>query len=215
MNNTRRELKVSTIPLTKNPASVTQQQQLRQSIKNTTGIPGIAHVANQADINELTALLIDPKVSTPIYTLPPIISLQTITEFVVDHLSEREQGQGLLMISTDNSGIASAYYDIQFWPQWNACELGGAMRPDMQNSGQGSRGAATVFDWLFDIIGIDLICETAGLDNIRTSRLLESIGFKFKGEISSSLANGKQRPSNYWELSKSDWHLLVHNKNNQ
>lgn len=74
--------------------------------------------------------------------------------------------------------------------------------------------AAKVFNWLFDTVGVDLICETAALDNIRTARLLESIGFKFMGEINSQLANGEQRPSLYWELSKADWHQQQSNRSN-
>ena len=80
------------------------------------------------------------------------------------------------MISTDEDGRASAYQDITIWPQWAACELGGAIRRDRQNTGHGSSGATIAFRWLFEVIGIDLICETAALDNVRTARLLERIG---------------------------------------
>lgn len=109
------------------------------------------------------------------------------------------------MISTDEDGRASAYHDIKIWPQWAACELSGAIRRDRQNTGHGSSGATIAFRWLFEVIGIDLICETAALDNVRTARLLEKIGFIFRGKINSKLSGGGLRPSLYWELERENW----------
>ncbi|MCG8432600.1 MAG: GNAT family N-acetyltransferase, partial [Gammaproteobacteria bacterium] len=105
-------------------------------------------------------------------------------------------------------GSVSSYHDFKFWPQWAACELGGAIRQDRQNKGQGGTGAAMAFSWLFDVIGVDLICETAALDNLRTARLLERIGFIYKGEIESRLPGGGVRPSRYWELEIGHWQSL-------
>jgi len=113
------------------------------------------------------------------------------------------------MISVDDRGEAHGYHDFQFWPQWSACELGGAIRADRQSAGQGSTGAMAAFNWLFEVIGVDLICETAALDNVRTARLLERIGFSYKGEIESKLPGGGLRPSRYWELGKADWREFV------
>ena len=64
------------------------------------------------------------------------------------------------------------------------------------------------FDWLFEIIGVDLICETAALDNIRTARLLERLGFVEKGVIESELVGGETRPSRYWEMSNTAWQTI-------
>ena len=105
----------------------------------------------------------------------------------------------------DENGVVNAYHDIQVWPQWSACELGGAIRRDLQSSGKGGMDATVAFNWLFEVIGVDLICETAALDNVRTARLLGRIGFTYKGEIKSKTPGGGFRPSKYWELGIADW----------
>ncbi|SEA31755.1 GNAT family N-acetyltransferase [Microbulbifer marinus] len=194
------------IPLTRVIASKEKQLQIRNSVSNAVNIPGVAHIASEKDVDALTSLLDNPEISKPIYTLPQQINRNTISAFINKHIEDRALGEGLLMVSTDESGVASAYYDIQFWPQWAACELGGAIRGDRQGAGQGSDGAIAAFSWLFETIGVDLICETAALDNTRTAHLLERIGFTYMGEIESQLADGGVRPSHYWELSKANWY---------
>ncbi|GAB1255504.1 hypothetical protein NBRC116494_00060 [Aurantivibrio plasticivorans] len=157
------------------------------------------------DAKAFTTFLLDPRVSAPIYTLPTDINVDTVAKFIARHLDERTQGDGLLMIDINDSGKVVGYHDIQFWPEWSACELGGAISPEEQSSGKGGSGALATFNWLFDVVGVDLICETAALDNIRTAKLLERIGFKYMGEIESTLPGGGTRPSRYWELSRTDW----------
>jgi RimJ/RimL family protein N-acetyltransferase len=193
------------IPLTRNTASKEKESQIRNAVRNAENIPELACLARENDVDALTFLLEDPLISTPIYTLPDQINRNTVANFIERHLLERERGEGLLMISTDEDGGASAYHDIKIWPQWAACELGGAIRRDRQNTGHGSSGATIAFRWLFEVIGIDLICETAALDNVRTARLLEGIGFTFRGEISSKLSGGGLRPSLCWELERKNW----------
>jgi RimJ/RimL family protein N-acetyltransferase len=198
------------LPLTRIAASKEREACIREAVSKAENLAGIAHVARQDDVDALTALLADPQISEPIYTLPEQINQNTVAGFIEQHLAERERGEGLLMVSIDESGVASAYHDIQIWPQWAACELGGAIHRDRQNSGQGGSGAMLTFGWLFEVIGVDLICETAALDNARTARLLERIGFTYKGEIESKLPGGGLRPSRYWELERTDWssHLI-------
>lgn len=193
------------LPLTRIAANAEKQASIRDAVSKTGTVAGIAHVAREKDIAALTELLEDPQISGPIYTLPGQISHDTVAAFVDRHLEERERGEGLLLVSVDDRGLACAYHDIQIWPQWAACELGGAIRSDQQSTGQGGAGAAAVFGWLFQVIGVDLICETAALDNVRTARLLERLGFTYKAEIESKLSDGGTRPSRYWELAKTDW----------
>ncbi len=193
------------LPLTRIAASQERQLRIRNAVSQAESLADIARVAREEDVDALTALLEDPQISQPIYTLPKQINHHTVTDFIDRHLAERERGEGLLMVSIDENGVASAYHDIQVWPHWAACELGGAIRRDRQNTGQGGAGAAAAFGWLFEVIGVDLICETSALDNVRTARLLERIGFADKGEIESELSGGGLRPSRYWELNKADW----------
>lgn len=196
---------MSSIPLTRIAAGREKVQRILDGVSNAQNLSGLARLAGPADVDILTELLSDANISQAIYTLPAEINRDTVAAFIDQHLQERERGLGLLMISVGENGRATAYHDIQFWPQWAACELGGGMRTDNQNSGQGGAGALTAFTWLFDVIGVDLICETAALENVRTARLLERIGFKSMGEIESQLPGGGTRPSKYWELSKDDW----------
>ena len=194
------------LPLTRKWATEEKQAAIRKAVSAATEIPAIAQLATLDHVDILTALLLDPAISEPIYTLPKPITQKAVTAFIKQHLNERAEGVGLLMISVDDSDAAAAYHDIQFWPQWSACELGGAIRSDRQGAGSGGGGAAAAFGWLFDVIGIDLICETAALDNHRTARLLERLGFVFHGQIESELPDGGIRPSNYWEMTRADWH---------
>jgi len=193
------------LPLTRLAAHEGKQAQIRAAVRRAEDIAGVARIARTEDAEALTVLLADPRVSAPIYTLPKKINRDTVAAFIDRHLAERERGDGLLLVSFDEGGAASAYHDIQVWPEWAACELGGAIRPDQQNAGRGSASAAMVFGWLFGVIGVDLICETAALDNVRTAHLLERIGFAYKGEIESKLPGGSVRPSRCWELTKADW----------
>ena len=195
----------SAIPLTKNLISQERQQAIRDAVKACSGIPQLARVVTDKDVQRLTELFSDPSLSAAIYTLPTTISHETVEAFISKHQAEQQLGEGLLMVNVDDNGRAAGYYDVQVWPQWAACELGGAIRGDRQNSGQGGAGAVTTFNWLFDYLGVDLICETAALDNVRTARLLERIGFKYQGEIESVLPEGGTRPSRYWEMTKQDW----------
>ena len=196
--------KMAGIPITRTAATPEKQAAIEKAISSASEIPGLARIATPSDADALTELLLDPEISAPIYTLPKPINRQTVARFIAQHQEERAEGRGLLFISVDENNSATAYHDIQFWPQWAACELGGAVRNDRQGSGAGG-GAAKAFGWLFDAIGVDLICETAALDNHRTARLLERLGFVFKGEIESTLPGGGARPSKCWEMKKEVW----------
>jgi len=205
---------MTAIPLTRILASEEKQDQIRRAVQRASEIPGLARLAQRDDAQIFTDLLSDPKISEPIYTLPPEITLNSIDHFIAEHLAERERGEGLLMIGVDEQGEVDAYHDVKIWPQWSACELGGAIRRNRQNSGQGGAGALTAFNWLFEELGVDLICETASLENIRTAKLLERIGFTYRGEIESPLPDGTTRPSKCWELTKVEWHSIRSAMNN-
>ncbi len=193
------------IPLTRRPVSAERSDAIRNAVRGAEEMPYGAHIATQADTDAFTALLIDPQISDPIYSLPKPISRDAVSGFIDRHLQERARGEGLLMVMDDGEEAAAGYYDIQFWPEWAACELGGAIRTNRQGAHTGMDGAASAFDWLFDEIGVDLICETAARDNVRTAKLLEHIGFRYMGEIESELPGGGVRPSHYWEMTKADW----------
>ncbi len=137
--------------------------------------------------------------------MPKPPTLAAARDFIEAHIDERARGEGLLIFDFDETGAVAGYHDIKVWPEWSAAELGGAIRPDRQGEGAGTSGAARAFDWLFTVIGVDLICETAALDNIRTRKLLLHLGFRLIGEIGSELPGGGVRPSLYFEITGAQW----------
>ncbi len=192
------------IPFTRRQASAEHAEAIRNAVRTTETMPCGARIATQADTDALTALLIDPQISDPIYSLPKPITRDAVSAFIDRHLQERARGEGLLMFLDDGEKTAAGYCDIQFWPEWAACELGGAVRTNRQGAHTGFDGAVAAFGWLFDEIGVDLICETAARNNIRTAKLLEHIGFRYLGEIESETPGGGVRASHYWEMTRAD-----------
>lgn len=194
------------IPLTRTDATPQKAEAIREAVRRISfPADGRRRLAAITDAPAFFTLIADPRVSDPIYTLPKPPTLEAARAFIASHVEERARGDGLLILEFDDAGGVAAYHDIQIWPEWSAAELGGAIRPDRQSAGKGGEGAAAAFAFLFDVIGVDLICETAALDNIRTRRLLERIGFRFLGEIESELPGGGVRPSLYFEMTRADW----------
>jgi RimJ/RimL family protein N-acetyltransferase len=197
---------VTQLPLTRNPAPPAKAEAIRAAVRATEfNADGRRRIANAEDAQAFFDLIADPRVSDPIYTLPKPPSLDAARTFINRHVTDKVCGEGLLIFDFDETGALAGYHDIQVWPEWAACELGGAIRPDRQGGGTGSAGAAAAFDWLFDVIGVDLICETAALDNIRTRKLLDRLGFRCIGEIESRLPGGGVRPSQYFEMTREEW----------
>lgn len=197
---------MAAIPLTRHAASAEKAAAIRAAVRAVALAPdGRRTVATVADAARFFELIRDPSVSAPIYTLPKPVTLASARAFIERHVEEHARGEGLLILDLDEAGAVAGYHDIQFWPDWSAAELGGAIRPDRQNAGHGGAGASAAFEWLFGVIGVDLVCETAALDNIRTHRLLDRIGFRRLREIDSDLPGGGVRRSLYFEMTRAEW----------
>lgn len=199
---------VSTIPLSRVPVPSDHQARIREAVRSVETIGtsiGESRLAHLSDAEPLAEFLRNPAVHAPIYSLPRVITPETIAEFIAAHIEERAQGVGLLFVRTDASGEIVGYSDFQIWPEWAAGELGGALHPSLQNQGRGAAGAASSFDWMFQALHLELICATAALDNIRTAKLLNALGFHRMGEIDSVREDGSMRRSKVWELSKQEW----------
>ncbi|VAV87946.1 hypothetical protein MNBD_ALPHA04-217 [hydrothermal vent metagenome] len=185
-----------------------RQDAIRRAVCAATEIVTEAEQSRLATVEDAEifhAFLSDPEISAPIYTLPRPLTVGAIREFIVDHHAQREAGEGLLFLNFDESGAISGYIDIVIWPQWAAGELGGAVGKARQGKRRGIKGARLGFDWLFDVLGLDLICETAALDNVRTAKLLDGLGFRRMGEVTSQRDDGTTRPSLVWEVTRSEW----------
>ena len=75
------------------------------------------------------------------------------------------------------AGEVAGYSRITVWPDRSAAELAGAMRADLQGRGQGGPGMAHSFGWIFETLGVRLMCLTAALDNIRVQKGIDGAGF--------------------------------------
>jgi RimJ/RimL family protein N-acetyltransferase len=150
-------------------------------------------------------LFSDERVSGPIYDLPRPFSTDSVTRWVAEHQARRLAGEGLLFVTLDEHGKVAGYSDITVWPERASAELAGAIRADLQNLGQGGRGMAKSFDWIFETLGVRLMCLTAALDNVRSQKGIDAAGFRRMGERTVTRPDGTTRASVYWEMTKDEW----------
>lgn len=197
----------SAIPITRNPASAETEAAIRAAVRAATAMATDnerSRLATPDDANLFHAFLSDPAIHAPIYTLPRPLTPDSVRRFIERHLEERERGEGLLFLNFSDGGIGG-YTDLAIWPHWAAGEMGGAVHPDRQGRRRGILGAERGFTWMFEALGLDLICETAAPDNVRTARLLDHLGFRRMGEVTSHRDDGTSRPSLVWEVTRAEW----------
>ena len=147
----------------------------------------------------------DPAVSDPIYSLPRPLTLTSITKWLEECVSAHDRGECLLVLTIDEQGTVLGYSKMSVWPDTSSAELGGAMRASLQNSGSGGAGAAHTIGWMFENLGVRLICLTAALDNIRSTKLIDRMGFRRMGVREAIKPDGTTRTSHYWELTREGW----------
>jgi RimJ/RimL family protein N-acetyltransferase len=162
-----------------------------------------AHAAAALD------LLSDPAVSDPIYDLPRALTLQNVTGWIAESADLRERGEALLVLTMNPDGQATGYSRITVWPDRSSAELAGAIRAGLQNTGSGGAGAAHTMGWIFETLRVRLICLTAALDNVRSTRLIDRMGFRRMGERDGIRPDGSVRRSHYWELTRDEWNDIV------
>lgn len=153
----------------------------------------------------LVALLSDERVSGPIYDLPRPITPESVTRWVVENQAQALAGEALLLVTLDEAGEVAGYSRIVVWPEHASAELAGAIRADMQNRGQGGVGMARTFGWIFETLGVQLMCLTAALDNVRSQKGIDAAGFVRMGERDAVRADGTVRRSVYWEMTRDQW----------
>ncbi len=192
------------LPLTRNAVSPGPAAAIRAAVHAATQM-GESRLARPEDAGGLFALLSDPLVHAPIYTLPRPLTEASVAAFIAMHLEERAAGEGLLFVREGEDGKVMGYSDVQVWPDWGAGELGGALHPSLHGKGAGGRGAAASFAWMFEALGLDLLCETAALDNVPTQRMLDGLGFRRMGETLSTRPDGTTRASLVWEMTRAEW----------
>jgi RimJ/RimL family protein N-acetyltransferase len=161
--------------------------------------------ADLSHVPGLVTLLADPQVSDPIYDLPRPIGEDSVTRWVAEAQAQALAGEGLLILTLDPKGAVGGYSKISVWPERASGELAGAVRAEGQNRGQGGTGAAHMFGWMFETLGLRLIGLTAALDNVRSAKLIEAAGFVPMGEREAKRPDGSVRVSRYWELTRDEW----------
>jgi RimJ/RimL family protein N-acetyltransferase len=198
----------SEIPKTRTPASGEEVVRLREFVRRAELMNGRiaeARVARPADAAALAEFLSHETVGPRIYTMPDPVNAETIGAFIEDHLLQRARGEGILFVSFNGAGQATAYFDVELWPQWSTCKFGGAVRAERQGRGFGGACGLAAVEWCFDQLGVNRICETTARDNERSIRLLSRLGFTRMGEVISVKPDGSTRPSLYWEMARTDW----------
>ena len=195
------------IPKTRIAVSEQEQERLRDFVRRAEWMNGRiagARVARLEDAEALAGLLAHESIGPRIYTMPNPINTETMTTFIADHLAQRERGDGILFVSFNAAGEATAYFDVELWPQWSMAKFGGAVKAERQGRGFGGACGLAAVEWCFDQLGVARICETTARDNDRSIRLLSRLGFRQMGEVISQRPDGSTRPSVYWEMERQD-----------
>lgn len=196
------------IPKTRVAVAADEAQRLREFVRRAEFMNGRiagARVARREDAAALAGLLAHESIGPRIYTMPNPINAETMTAFIEDHLMQRARGEGILFASFNGAGEATAYFDVELWPQWSVAKFGGAVKAERQGRGFGGACGLAAVEWCFDQLGVTRICETTARDNDRSIRLLSRLGFMQMGEVISVRPDGSTRPSIYWEMSQDDW----------
>ena len=115
----------------------------------------------------------------------------------------------MLIVNLDADGEIAGYSRITVWPDRSAAELAGAVRADRQNQGQGGRGMAHSFGWIFETLGVRLMCLTAAMDNIRVQKGIDAAGFTRMGERDAVRPDSTIRRSIDGEMTRDDWRMRL------
>lgn len=196
------------IPKTRQAVPAEEAKRLSDFVRATVFMNGRiegARVAQRGDASAIAGLLSHESIGPRIYTMPNPINAETMTAFIDDHLTQRARGEGILFASFNAAGEATAYFDVELWPQWSVAKFGGAVKSERQGRGFGGACGLAAVEWCFEQLGVKRICETTAADNDRSIRLLSRLGFRQMGEVISTRPDGTTRPSIYWEMSREDW----------
>jgi len=196
------------IPKTRTCVSSEEAERLRTFVRQAELMNGRiagARVARREDAEALAGLLAHESIGPRIYTMPNPINAETMSRFIDDHLMQRARGDGILFVSFNGQGEATAYFDVELWPQWSIAKFGGAVKAERQGRGFGGACGLAAVEWCFEQLGVARICETTARDNDRSIRLLSRLGFVQMGEVTAVRPDGTTRPSLYWELEREAW----------
>ena len=198
---------MSAPPITVLEVSPEEEAAIRTAVREAdlTTLGAGRSAAGPQDVDDLVVLLADERVSGPIYDLPKPVTRDSVAAWVAHCMAERAAGEGILVLNRDALGEVVGYTHIAVWPDRSAGEVAGAIKAERQNSGEGGAGAIHTFDWVFETLGVRMMCLTAALDNVRSARLIDASGFQRMGERDSVRPDGSVRRSIYWEMTRDAW----------
>lgn len=198
---------MSAPPKTVINAAPAEAEALRERVR-TVDLATLGPRRERAELKHvpgLVALLSDARVAGPIYDLPRPITHDSVTRWVAESQAQALAGEAILMVTLDEAGDVAGYSKVTVWPDHLSAELAGAVRADLQNSGRGGAGMAHTFGWIFETLGVELMCLTAALDNVRVQKGIDAAGFVRMGERDAVRADGTVRKSVYWEMTRDQW----------
>ncbi len=182
-----------------------EEAAIRAAVREARGLDPSRRLATPDDAAALAEFFSDPRVSDPIYSLPRPFTVANVREWIAERLAKHERGECILSLAFDADGRVGGYTEIDIWPDRAAGEIAGAVRADRQNSGQGGVGMERTIDWMFEVLGIRLMCLTAALDNPRSQKIIDAAGFVRMGGRDGVRPDGTVRPSVYWEMTREQW----------
>lgn len=192
---------MSAPPVTVLQASPEEAAAIRAAVRAATD----RVLAGPEHVDGLLALLLDPRVSDPIYDLPRPFTRESIAAWVQEGRAAHERGERLLSVTLDEAGEVAGYSQISVWPDRSSAEIAGAARADRQNAGRGRGGVSNAAAFMFETLGVRLIGLTAALDNVRSIAAIDGAGFVRMGERENLRPDGTVRRSVYWELTREAW----------
>lgn len=198
---------MSAPPKTLLEAGPDEEAAIRAAVRAARGLSdlgGARRLARPEDAAAAAVFFADDAVSGPIYDLPRPFTEENVRAWIEGRIAKHAAGEGILTFVFDGEDIVS-YADVAVWPQHASGELAGAMRADRQNTGQGGANMRMMFHWMFEVLGLRLICLTAALDNVRSQRGIDAAGFVRMGGRDVVRADGSVRSSVYWEMTRSQW----------
>ena len=192
---------MSAPPVTVLQASPDEEAAIRAAVRavNDRVLAGPEHV------DGLLALLLDPRVSDPIYDLPRPFTRESIARWVEESRAAHARGECILSVTLDEAGEVAGYSRISIWPDRSSAEIAGAARADRQNAGRGRGGVSGAAAFMFETLGVRPIGLTAALDNVRSIAAIDGAGFVRRGERETVRPDGTVRRSLYWELTREAW----------
>lgn len=199
-------------PVTKFPATAVEAEAIRTALRGLQRIEtrrAIMAPLADGDLNELTDLLRDERVSKPNYIFEQPFSLAAADRRI--RQSQQMQAAGdtvYLPIRLKEGNYMVGEANISVTPEYQAAEFGGVLATHMWGSGLAEEGAIAIMDWLVDVVGIKLIMVTTARDNTPSERVIRELGMRFVENRDCKRLDGTLRPSIYFEQTADEWRVF-------